>query len=134
MNKFVNWQAFRKLLSSNATHRWPADIQDGIFIMSELFIETVTARLEYRPVPCKMLDTLALLFDTKNDWNSKNRDQLSRGRWQEAGDNKRRDSEVTYAEAQTRSASDFSRPSTYGWLCDLINMFGERGGFDAIVK
>ena len=54
-------QAFRKLLCSNATHRWLADVQEGIFIMSELFIETLTARLEYGPVPNKMLETLALV-------------------------------------------------------------------------
>ena len=54
-------ESFRKLLSSNATHRWNTEIQEGIYVMSELFIETITARLAYDPVPCKLLETLALV-------------------------------------------------------------------------
>ena len=76
------------------------------------------------------------MFDVKNDWNSKNQDKVSRGRWQEATSAKHSDQMVTYAEAPARSSSssDYGRPASYGWLCDLVNMFGDRGGFDFIVK
>ena len=77
-------EAFRKLLTSHATHRWQTEIQEGILLMCELFIELLTTRMQYDPVPCHMLNTLALIFDTKNDWNHKNKDQAARGRWHTA--------------------------------------------------
>ena len=77
-------EAFRKLLTSHATHRWQTEIQEGILLMCELFIELLTTRMQYDPVPCHMLNTLALIFDTKNDWNHKNKDQGARGRWHTA--------------------------------------------------
>ena len=77
-------EAFRKLLTSHATHRWQTEIQEGILLMCELFIELLTTRMQYDPVPCHMLNTLALIFDTKNDWNHKNKDQTPRGRWHTA--------------------------------------------------
>ena len=77
-------EAFRKLLTSHATHRWQTEIQEGILLMCELFIELLTTRMQYEPVPCHMLNTLALIFDTKNDWNHKNKDQTARGRWHTA--------------------------------------------------
>ena len=54
-------EAFRKLLTSPATSKWNAEIQEGILDMAELFVETLTARLEYPPVPNKLLETLALV-------------------------------------------------------------------------
>ena len=48
--------------------------------MCELFIE-LTTRMQYDPVPCQMLNILALIFDIKNDWNHKNKDQTAHGRW-----------------------------------------------------
>ena len=70
-------ESFRKLLSSNATLKWNAEIQEGIYVMSELYIETITARLEYDPVPNKLLETLSLVsfiififINTRNCYNS----------------------------------------------------------------
>ena len=54
-------EAFRKLLSSNATHRWNAETQEGIYLMSEMLIEMVTTRMEYDPVPTKLMETIALV-------------------------------------------------------------------------
>ena len=67
-------EAFRKLLTSHATHRWQTEIQEGILLMCELYIDLLITRLQYDPIPCSMLNTLALIFDTKNDWNHKNKD------------------------------------------------------------
>ena len=47
--------------------------------MCELYIELLTTRLQHDPLPVSMLSTLALIFDVKNDWNHKNRDQAPRG-------------------------------------------------------
>ena len=75
-----------------------------------------------------MLNTLALAFDLKNDWNHKNKGETPRGRWQD-----------TFGGAQ--NAKEYARPpethmsytrEQYGWLCDLINQFGDKGGFKLI--
>ena len=75
-------EAFKKLLTSPATHRWQTEIQEGILLMCELYLDLVVTRLQYDPVPCHLLATLSLIMDVKNDWNNKNRDQLAR-RWEE---------------------------------------------------
>lgn len=136
-------EAFRKLLTSNAVQRWMAEIQEGIRLMCELFIELLTTRLRYDPVPCQLLQTLALIFDMKTDWNSKHRDQPSaRSEWEEVGVGS---SEVktVYAEAAEAvnnhggiysgsSSNSSSGREQYGWLCDLVNQFGEKDGFRLI--
>ena len=146
-------EAFKKLLSSSATHRWNAETQEGIYLMSEMLVELVTTRMEYDPVPTKLLiDTLSLvsfsrevevsyynrtfqfffqLFDVRNDWNTKNRDSVSKGRWQEAvGES----GGPTVDYAQPPKSVETFRRDTYGWLCDLINLFGDRGGFASISR
>jgi len=121
-------EAFRKLLTSHATHGWQTEIQEGILLMLELFLDLLTTRMQYDPVPCSMLNTLALAFDLKNDWNHKNKGETPRGRWQD-----------TFGGSQ--NAKEYARPpethlsytrEQYGWLCDLINQFGDKGGFKLI--
>ena len=41
--------------------RWNAEIQEGIYAMLEMLVDLVTTRLERDPVPCGLLDTLALV-------------------------------------------------------------------------
>jgi hypothetical protein len=50
---------FRKLLTSSATHRWQAEIQEGIYNMLELYIDLVITRLQHDPVPISLLNILA---------------------------------------------------------------------------
>jgi len=119
-------EAFRKLLTSHATHRWQTEIQEGILLMCELYIDLLTTRLQYDPVPCTMLNTLSLIFDTKNDWNHKNKDQTPRGRWQEGATQ----SKIEYAKAP-ESQNTYAREQ-YGWLCDLVNQYGDKKGFQLI--
>ena len=64
-------EAFKKLLTSPATHRWQTEIQEGILLMCELYLDLVVTRLQYDPVPCHLLATLSLIMDVKNDWNNK---------------------------------------------------------------
>jgi ubiquitin carboxyl-terminal hydrolase 9/24 len=114
-------EAFRKLLTSNATFRWHTEIQEGIYNMLELFIDLILARLPHAPVPVSMLGTLAVALDLDNDWNSKNKDQTSMGRWQE--DDRSSSTRTEYARAAGITSN------RYGWLCDLINQFGDGDGF-----
>ena len=120
-------EAFKKLLTSPATHRWQTEIQEGILLMCELYLDLVVTRLQYDPVPCHLLATLSLIMDLKNDWNNKNRDQLAR-RWEEVGPAPAK--QADYARSP-EVGSAYSKDS-YGWLVDLINIFGEKKGFQAV--
>ncbi len=123
-------EAFKKLLSSHATQRWQGEIQEGIFDMLELFLDLVVARLKApsppHPVPVLMLQVLATAFDTKVEWNFKNRHKETRGRWTNLGADRAPHAGVVFAEGGRVGVEQF------GWLCDLINQFGENGGFDLI--
>ena len=121
-------EAFKKLLTSNATSKWHSEIQEGIYNMLELFLDLIIVRLPNAPVPVTMLNTLALAFDVENDWNYKNRNQVPRGRWQSVSNSSGdQANEIEYTRVKSGSCS-------YGWLCDLINKFGDAGGFDLICK
>lgn len=66
-------------------------------------------------------------FDLKNDWNHKNRDRQPRGLWRD----------FTASVDLPQSNVEFARPSEdtmgrkqqYQWLVELINQFGQKGGF-----
>lgn len=69
-------------------------------------------------------------FDYKNDWNFKNREKSSRGRWQGGSPSS---SSIDVQDFSHPPRENFNR-SPYGWLCDLINQFGTKGGFDKICE
>ena len=123
--KFLNCvmpEAFKKLLTSNATAKWHSEIQEGIFNMVELFIDMCLVRLPQEPlIPISVLNTLALAFDVENDWNYKNRNQT---RWETVVSNSKSNLEFT----------DTSSSHDYGWLCDLIQRFGQGDGFKMIAS
>ena len=107
--------------------------------MCELFVDLITTRLRYEPVPCQLLQTLALVFDMKTDWNNKHRDQQSARSgeedWEEVvGGGGKFDGRPVYAEAPESSGlyGGSSSRERYGWLCDFINQFGEKDGFRLI--
>ena len=72
---------------------------------------------------------MALAFDVENDWNYKNRNQISQGRWQSSSS---RSGGSNLSSADDSFTKVRSGSCDYGWLCDLINRFGEGGGFDLI--
>ena len=118
-------ESFKKLLTSSATLRWGLEIQEGIYDMLELFIALVIQRLkDADEVPVALLDILAVAFDIKSDWNQKNRDRSSRGKWE------------SRSNASTNNFAhpprDYYSRSQFGWLCDLINLFGDKGGFELV--
>ena len=45
-------EAFKKLLTSAATQRWASEIQEGILLMCELYLDLLVTRLKYDPIPC----------------------------------------------------------------------------------
>ena len=126
-------EAFKKLLTSAATQRWASEIQEGILLMCELYLDLLVTRLQYEPIPCHLLTTLALIFDVDNYWNSKNRDQTARGRWEMSSSSTTSSSkQMDYARSPD-SNSSYNRDS-YGWLVDLINMFGDKKGFEILAE
>ena len=54
-------------MTSAAVHRWNAEIQEGIFNMSQLLIELVVARLQHEPVPIDLLNVLTMVCKAYKD-------------------------------------------------------------------
>ncbi|TRY69996.1 hypothetical protein TCAL_02811 [Tigriopus californicus] len=117
-------EAFRKLLSSNATQRWQIEIQEGIQDMLFLLIDLVLARVSGEPLPYGLLQILTLAFDIKNGWNYTNRQRHSR-LWESAN---RTTPAVVFAQPL-----EASRSHEYEWLCDLLNHFGQSNGFKIFI-
>ncbi|CAL4091223.1 unnamed protein product, partial [Meganyctiphanes norvegica] len=108
-------ECFHKLLSSGAVRRWGPDIQDGVFNMLDLLINFVIVRLKQGPVPENLLyQTFTAAMDSECEWNQKN---------------KHRAAEFIGERNFTETNSQYE---PYGWLMDLINMFGNRGGLELI--
>ena len=123
-------EAFKKLLTSAATQRWSSEIQEGILLMCELFMELLVTRLQYDPIPCQLLSTLAQICDMDNYWNSKNRDQVAKGRWETAAQPVSGVKQMDFARSPDNNSAYIKE--SYGWLVDLINMFGDKKGFQMI--
>jgi len=45
-------------LSTQAVHRWGAEIHEGIYDMLHLLLNLIASRLKYKPVPFGLLDML----------------------------------------------------------------------------
>lgn len=54
-------EAIRKLMTSNAVHRWGLEIHEGIYNMLQMVVDLVAARLKYKPIPIELLELLALV-------------------------------------------------------------------------
>lgn len=65
----------------------------------------------------------------KNDWNHKNRDRTGRGKWRESSSTSEQPhNNIEYA----RPSEDTIGRKQYYWLVELINQFGQKGGFGLI--
>ncbi|XP_071548346.1 ubiquitin carboxyl-terminal hydrolase 24-like isoform X1 [Panulirus ornatus] len=110
-------ECFHKLLANGAVRKWGLEIQEGVFNMLDLLTNLVIARLKHGPVPEALLKNVyALALDPECEWNQKNKHRPA----EFAGD-------IIYAE----STSHFE---SYGWLMDLISVFGNRGGFELVAS
>ncbi|XP_068228806.1 LOW QUALITY PROTEIN: ubiquitin carboxyl-terminal hydrolase 24-like [Palaemon carinicauda] len=110
-------ECFQKLLANGAVRRWGPEIQEGVFNMLDLLTNLVIVRLKHGPVPETLLKNIyALALDSECEWNQKN---------------KHRPSDFVGDKAYAESTSQLE---SYGWLIDLINIFGNRGGFELIAS
>ncbi|XP_061594074.1 ubiquitin carboxyl-terminal hydrolase 24 isoform X3 [Cololabis saira] len=116
-------EAFKKLLTSSAVHKWGTEIHEGIYNMLMLLVELVAERVKQDPVPVNLMGVLTMALNPDNEYHFKNRMKACQRNW----------AEVFGEEANMFAVS----PNTYqkephGWLVDLVNRFGELGGFTAI--
>ncbi|KAA8589843.1 hypothetical protein FQN60_013208, partial [Etheostoma spectabile] len=117
-------EAFKKLLTSSAVHKWGTEIHEGIYNMLMLLVELVAERLKQDPVPVNLMGVLTMAFNPDNEYHFKNRMKACQRNW----------AEVFGEEANmfAVSPSNTYQKEPHGWLVDLVNRFGELGGFTAI--
>nr|XP_033771654.1 ubiquitin carboxyl-terminal hydrolase 24 isoform X3 [Geotrypetes seraphini] len=116
-------EAFKKLLTSSAVHKWGTEIHEGIYNMLMLLIDLVAERVKQDPIPIGLLGVLTMAFNPDNEYHFKNRMKVCQRNWAEVfGEGN------MYAMSSTSSL----QKEPHGWLVDLVNRFGELGGFAAI--
>ncbi|XP_028977659.1 ubiquitin carboxyl-terminal hydrolase 24 isoform X2 [Esox lucius] len=116
-------EAFKKLLTSSAVHKWGTEIHEGIYNMLMLLVELVAERVKQDPIPVGLMGVLTMAFNPDNEYHFKNRMKACQRNW----------NEVFGEEAMFAvSPSNNYQKEPHGWLVDLVNRFGEMGGFTAI--
>ncbi|XP_023195305.1 ubiquitin carboxyl-terminal hydrolase 24 isoform X2 [Xiphophorus maculatus] len=117
-------EAFKKLLTSSAVHKWGTEIHEGIYNMLMLLVELVAERVKQDPVPVNLMGVLTMALNPDNEYHFKNRMKSCQRNWAEVfGDE---------ANIFGVSPSNTYQKEPHGWLVDLVNRFGELGGFAAI--
>ncbi|TNM87484.1 hypothetical protein fugu_005705, partial [Takifugu bimaculatus] len=112
------------LLTSSAVHKWGTEIHEGIYNMLMLLVELVAERVKQDPVPVNLMGVLTMAFNPDNEYHFKNRMKTCQRNWAEVfGDE---------ANMFAISPSNSYQKEPHGWLVDLVNRFGELGGFTAI--
>ncbi|XP_076873154.1 ubiquitin carboxyl-terminal hydrolase 24 isoform X4 [Brachyhypopomus gauderio] len=116
-------EAFKKLLTSSAVHKWGTEIHEGIYNMLMLLVDLVAERAKQDPIPTGLLGVLTMAFNPDNEYHFKNRMKASQRNWAEV-----------FGEDSMFAVSPSSsyQKEPHGWLVDLVNRFGEMGGFTAI--
>lgn len=116
-------EAFKKLLTSSAVHKWGSEIHEGIYNMLMLLVELAAERIKQDPVPVGLLAVLTMAFNPDNEYHFKNRMKASQRNWAEV-----------FGEGNVFAVSPVSafQKEPHGWVVDLVNKFGELGGFAAI--
>ncbi|OCT84877.1 ubiquitin carboxyl-terminal hydrolase 24 [Xenopus laevis] len=116
-------EAFKKLLTSSAVHKWGTEIHEGIYNMLMLLVDLVAERIKQETIPTGLLGVLTMAFNPDNEYHFKNRMKMCQKNWADIfGDGN------TYAVSPPSSM----QKEPHGWLVDLVNRFGELGGFSAI--
>lgn len=109
-------ESFKKLLTTLAVRNWTPDVQEGVYNMLMLLIELVVERLSHPPLPEKLLsNVLSMAFDPDCEFHIKNKNRSS-----------------SLEQGLTVYAKSKGSLDPHGWLLDIINKFGGRGGFDKI--
>lgn len=111
-------ECFRKLLTALAVRNWAPDVQEGVYNMLMLLVDLTVERLGYNPVPEKLLsNVLTMAFDPEAEFHIKNKSRQS-----------------TLEQGLVVYAKSRGSLEPYGWLLDILNKFGSRGGFDKILS
>lgn len=92
--------------------------------MSALLIDLIAARLNYPPVPVRLLETLAILFNCDSVFQKKHRAKP----YDRSLYHKQLADRVFASPPSTSSFSIYGHSDTYGWLCELINRFVLKDG------
>ncbi|KAF2976666.1 hypothetical protein EK904_003280 [Melospiza melodia maxima] len=116
-------EAFKKLLTSSAVHKWGTEIHEGIYNMLMLLVDLVAERVKQDPIPVGLLGVLTMAFNPDNEYHFKNRMKVCQRNWAEV-----------FGEGNMHAVSPIStfQKEPHGWLVDLVNRFAELGGFSAI--
>ncbi|XP_063283711.1 ubiquitin carboxyl-terminal hydrolase 24 isoform X2 [Pelobates fuscus] len=116
-------EAFKKLLTSSAVHKWGTEIHEGIYNMLMLLVDLAAERIKQEPIPTGILGVLTMAFNPDNEYHFKNRMKMCQKNWTEV-----------FGEGNAYAVSPASslQKEPHGWLVDLVNRFGELGGFSAI--
>uniref|UniRef100_A0A3Q4AJ23 Ubiquitin carboxyl-terminal hydrolase 24 n=1 Tax=Mola mola TaxID=94237 RepID=A0A3Q4AJ23_MOLML len=110
-------EAFKKLLTSNAVHKWGTEIHEGIYNMLMLLVELVAERVKQDPVPVNLMGVLTMAFNPDNEYHFKNRMKACQRNW---------------AEVFGDEANMFAVSPSNSYQKVRENTFGELGGFTAI--
>ncbi|KAM7388544.1 hypothetical protein PAMP_024711 [Pampus punctatissimus] len=76
-------EAFKKLLTSSAVHKWGTEIHEGIYNMLMLLVELVAERVKQDPVPVNLMGVLTMAFNPDNEYHFKNRMKACQRNWAE---------------------------------------------------
>ncbi|XP_038074652.1 ubiquitin carboxyl-terminal hydrolase 24-like isoform X2 [Patiria miniata] len=117
-------EAIKKLMVSNAVHRWGAEIQEGIYNMLQLTVDLIAARLKHKPVPVDLLGVLSMVLNPETEFHYKNRSK----HWDKLYWEDKLGINDTYAASPPFN----SYKDPCGWLVNLINRFGEKGGLEEL--
>ncbi|XP_051788643.1 ubiquitin carboxyl-terminal hydrolase 24 isoform X2 [Erpetoichthys calabaricus] len=116
-------EALKKLLTSSAVHKWGTEIHEGIYNMLMLLVELVAERVKQDPIPVGLMAVLTMAFNPDNEYHFKNRMKSCQRNW----------ADVFGEGSMFAVPLNSSYPKEpHGWLVDLVNRFGEMGGFAAI--
>lgn len=113
-----------QLQCTHHVNNWAVEIQLGVFDMVELLVDLVAARLSYPPVPVKLLETLAILFDYDSTFQRKHRSKS----YDRSLYDKQLGDQILANPPSPSPFSIYNRNETYGWLCQLINRFVVKDG------
>jgi len=122
--------SFTKILTDDAVNSWKLNIHNNILILCGKLLHLVALHMKHDN-PC-MLDLLAIVFDAENKFHTHNATRQSElysvqgaaveGLWGTLLDN------------QIFAKSPLEPRQPRGWLVDLINRFGQFGGFDNFLE
>uniref|UniRef100_A0A8C3TK63 Ubiquitin carboxyl-terminal hydrolase 24 n=1 Tax=Chelydra serpentina TaxID=8475 RepID=A0A8C3TK63_CHESE len=110
-------EAFKKLLTSSAVHKWGTEIHEGIYNMLMLLVDLVAERVKQDPIPVGLLGVLTMAFNPDNEYHFKNRMKVCQRNWAEV-----------FGEGNLYALSPIS---TFQKVIIHI-FFAELGGFSAI--